>query len=124
MVVEPSPPGVLSIFFPMDVTLTTFCPRGGTILTSPPCAAFNFADEAFPSFHSRSTASPPRARNPLNDPFGQADGNAGNRRISGVLSPLLCNNISAIPEQPPKLPSIWNGGWRQNRFSAEPPPPL
>src|SRR5690349_8266460 len=106
MMVEPSPPGVLSIFFPTQVTLAMFCPGGGTTLTSPPCAAFKVADEALPSFHSRSTAKPPWARNPLNEPFGQAEGNAGNRRITGLLSPLLCNNVSAMPEEPPKLPSI------------------
>ena len=38
------------------------------------------------------------------------------------FSRLLCTSISAIPAQPPKLPSIWKGGCAQNRFGYVPPP--
>src|SRR2546421_102777 len=65
--------------------------------------------------HAISTTNPPRARSPFTDPFGQAEGRAGSTCRSPVW---LCSSISAMPDVAPKLPSIWKGGCKSNRFGA------
>ena len=41
-------------------------------------------------------------------------GQAGN---SSIVSPSLCISISQMPAVPPKLPSIWKGGWASSRLA-------
>ena len=47
----------------------------------------------------------------LDEPLGQAWGRVGKSSISPAW---LCSSISAMPDAPPKLPSIWNGGCASN----------
>ena len=61
---------------------------------------------AFPAFHVMSTVKLPTAFKPVMWPVFQAAGRAGS---TWRVSVWLCSNISAMPEQAPKLPSIWNG---------------
>lgn len=72
---------------------------------------------SFPFFHEMSTSKPPRAHSPFTLPVGQAFGSAGIRFISPECD---CKSISAIPDVPPKLPSIWNGGQVSNMLGSVP----
>ncbi len=62
------------------------------------------------------------ARNPLNEPVGHSFGSAGSTLIIRSSFPSrssvhwLCKSISAMPAGAPKLPSIWNGPHKSNRF--------
>ena len=74
---------------------------------------------AFPSFHVISTTNPPRAHSPLTEPSCHCWGRAGRMCMSVMVD---CMSISAIPAQPPKLPSIWNGACASSRLGYVPPP--
>ena len=71
-----------------------------------------------PFCQDKSTLSPPRVRNPVADPFFQSSARAGASRITWNPSCMIRLWIrhSATPEEKPKFPSIWNGGWRSKRL--------
>ena len=71
------------------------------------------AEAARPSRQVMSTSRPPPARRPLH--FSVLP-NVGQRRQQVDVPFWLCSSISVMPEAPPKLPSIWNGGWVSNIF--------
>ena len=53
------------------------------------------------------------AQIPFTSPSAHWAGKAGNSQMSVILD---CTSISAIPAQPPKLPSIWKGEWASSRL--------
>ena len=65
-----------------------------------------------PVWHRRSPRPAPAARGSA---IGPGRGSAGSRWTSPAW---LCSSISATPAVPPKLPSIWNGGWRSHRLGS------
>ena len=73
-----------------------------------------------PSFQAMPTMTLPRALRPLTEPSGHAFGSAGSSSISPACD---WSSISAMPAQPPKLPSIWKGGCAQKRLGNHPAPP-
>lgn len=93
-------------------------PSGRRRVTSQLWSARSSTSVTRPSHHLQSTVTPPRATSPLNEPVCHAVGSAGRR--STRLS-WLWRSISIMPAAPPKLPSIWNGGWAQKRFGYVPP---
>src|SRR5690606_8464343 len=71
------------------------------------------ASTSRPARHVMSAARPPRRRTPRTCPSGHAHGKAGSR---STRCGRPRTSISRMPAAPPKLPSIWNGGWASNRF--------
>ena len=85
------------------------------IAQGPPRRDRTRAWRSVPASQAMSTSKPPRARSPLTEPRGHAAAGpaAGARRRA-----WLCRSISAMPAVPPKLPSIWNGGWVSKRLGS------
>ena len=68
---------------------------------------------SLPFSHCIPTSKPPLARSPLTLPVVHSGGSAGSRFSS---SAWLCSKHSAIAANPPKFPSIWNGGGEFNKI--------
>ena len=87
-------------------------------LTEPFFTDFIFSSVTIEFSHFIDNSYPPRARMPVTEPLLHTLGSAGS---SVMMFPSLCTSISHTPAVPPKLPSIWDGGWASKRLGYVPP---
>lgn len=100
-------------------TFTEVTPCGVFSLMSGCHPPVTVTSVGLPPLHFMSTEAPPRTLKPCRLPSVHYEGRAGSR----LMKPSwLCTSISAMPDVPPQLPSIWKGGCEQNRLGNVPLP--